>query len=377
MRLPDKSTFSFTYKGVATLAVATALTACSTAQGGSGDSLVTAMAPGQRGNGPAADYPITIGEPYFVNGTEYAPTDSLNYDHVGFAALDSDAVGYSASHHTLPLPSYAEITSLESGRTILVRVERRGPMNANNVVALSPAALAQLGGTPDTAVRVRRVNPPEEQRFLLRAGDAAPLRMDTPQSLLTVLRRRLPEPRSASASLVTAAAPKGPGRGIETISLAASEAETSPRAAALVTPELPAVTPTSAPDMAEVPAIPPLQQEDVNRAVASSAASGAFAAAFSERNERSSPSAATISDLEAEPAAIEQPIEGGFVVQAAAFSTEARADRAAAALGGFVMQAGRYWRVRTGPFATRGEAEASLANVRRAGYSDARIQTGG
>lgn len=54
-----------------------------------------------------------------------------------------------------------------------------------------------------------------------------------------------------------------------------------------------------------------------------------------------------------------------------------RATSAAAALGGSVIPAGRFFRVRTGPFVTRGEAEASLANVHRAGYSDARILTSG
>ena len=79
---------------------------------------------------------------------------------------------------------------------------------------------------------------------------------------------------------------------------------------------------------------------------------------------------------EAEPAS-EVAITDGFVVQAAAFSTIERAERAAGTLGGNVSQSGRYFRVRTGPFATRDEAEASLANVRAAGYSDARIYSTG
>ena len=65
------------------------------------------------------------------------------------------------------------------------------------------------------------------------------------------------------------------------------------------------------------------------------------------------------------------------MVQAATFSTQDRADRAAVALGGAVSPAGNFFRVRTGPFPTRAAAEGSLANVRAAGYSDARILTGG
>jgi rare lipoprotein A len=65
------------------------------------------------------------------------------------------------------------------------------------------------------------------------------------------------------------------------------------------------------------------------------------------------------------------------VVQAAAFSTAERAARVAGVLGGDVTRSGAYFRVRTGPFATRGEAEASLAKVQAAGYRDARIFTSG
>jgi rare lipoprotein A len=68
---------------------------------------------------------------------------------------------------------------------------------------------------------------------------------------------------------------------------------------------------------------------------------------------------------------------GAFIVQAASFSTAERAERAAEALKGSVIPSGRYFRVHTGPFATRGEAEASLAKVRAAGYTDARISKTG
>jgi rare lipoprotein A len=69
--------------------------------------------------------------------------------------------------------------------------------------------------------------------------------------------------------------------------------------------------------------------------------------------------------------------DGRFLVQAAAMSTYERAQKVAGAIGGSVSQAGRYYRVHTGPFATRAQAEASLAKVRAAGYSDARIYTNG
>jgi rare lipoprotein A len=108
----------------------------------------------------------------------------------------------SAAHHTLPLPSYAEVTDLKTGRTILVRVERRGPGDSQHAIELSPGAAAQLGiaAGSNEGVRVRRVNPPEQDRALLRSGNPAPERMATPKpcsmSSSASLIRRWPKRRS-------------------------------------------------------------------------------------------------------------------------------------------------------------------------------------
>lgn len=296
MRSPDDQGFGPRIALPLTLALA--LAGCGTLE--SADSLaVEPLSP----NGPQADYPVVVGAPYAVAGVSFTPEDVLNYDQVGYIAADA-AVGsaVSGAHHTLPLPSYVEVTSLTTGKTILVRLERRGPMDGTDLVALSPGALAQLEASTGTPVRVRRVNPPEEQRALLRAGQQAPLRLETPTGLVEVLKRKLPAPIAAPAPQIAAAAV--------------------------------ALAPTPA---------TPVQQAD-----------------------RPAPRAAT-------PA----PRTGRFVVQAAAFSNAASAEKVAGTLGGEVSRFGQFFRVRTGPFATRGEAEASLAKVRAAGYSDARIQTSG
>lgn len=289
-------------------------------------------------NGPQADYPVVVGAPYTVDGTEYVPEDVLNYDHVGFVAEDEAGGGaVSGAHHTLPLPSYVEVTSLDTGRTVLVRIERRGPMAGQDLVALSPGALAQLAVEPGAPVRVRRVNPPEEQRALLRAGQPAPPRMDTPMPLVEVLRRKLP---GASPAPVQIAA-----------------ATPVPSPAQIVAPPPPAPA-APAPVFASSgpPPLAPLDESDA-------ASAGPVV---------SEPAPAAAPAVHRAPAS-----HGAFVVQAAAFSTADRATRVADALGGEVSRAGPYYRVRTGPFGTRSEAEASLAKVKAAGYRDARIFTGG
>ena len=150
-------------------------------------------------SGPAADYPVVLGDPFVVDGVTYTPTDRMNYDAVGRGTVGGEGgSAVSGAHRTLPLPSYVEVTSLETGRTILVRIERRGPMGGNALIELSPGAAAQLGAEGNVPVRVRRVNPPEAERALLRGGQQAPARMDTPKSLVAVLARKLDQQEGPS-----------------------------------------------------------------------------------------------------------------------------------------------------------------------------------
>jgi rare lipoprotein A len=207
-------------------------------------------------------------------------------------------------------------------------------MDSNELLALSPGALEQLGAGAGAAIRVRRVNPPEDQRALLRAGGPAELRMDTPMSLVEILRRKLP------------------GQGTAPVRTAAVEL-TAPPVASPPVAGAASASPTTTARAGTPPALPPLDPR---------------------RAETSSPAPATVVRAAPAPATTRS---GAFVVQAAAFSTAERARRAADTLDGEVTPSGRFFRVRTGPFATRGEAEASLAKVRAAGYSDARILTNG
>jgi rare lipoprotein A len=184
------------------------------------------------GPGPAMDIPVVTGPAFTIEGVTYAPADTFNYDAVGYASTGDEAGdGISAAHKTLPLPSYAEVTSLENGRTVLVRVARRGPMTNDRLIELSPAAVAQLGlaGQERPAVRVRRVNPPEPERALLRSGQPAPERMNTPRPLLDALLRKLDD----QTPVPVPAAEATPTNSAEPVSTAASVAQL-PQSAFLV-----------------------------------------------------------------------------------------------------------------------------------------------
>ncbi len=83
-----------------------------------------------------------------------------------------DIYQMTAAHKTLPLPSYVRVTNLETGKSLLVRVNDRGPFHENRIIDLSYAAAVQLGiqakGTG--LVEVRAIDPahPEQDSAALR-----------------------------------------------------------------------------------------------------------------------------------------------------------------------------------------------------------------
>jgi rare lipoprotein A len=80
-----------------------------------------------------------------------------------------DMYAMTAAHPTLPLPSYAQVTNLENGRRVVVRVNDRGPFHDNRVIDLSYTAAHKLGilGPGTGLVEVRAIDPrsPEDLRI--------------------------------------------------------------------------------------------------------------------------------------------------------------------------------------------------------------------
>ena len=98
------------------LAVVTALAALAPAVGASYAKVQPDDTSSSVRTGPAADYPVVIGEPYVIDGVTYTPIDTMNYDQVGYVTEDApSASGITGAHRILPLPSYVEVTSLDSG----------------------------------------------------------------------------------------------------------------------------------------------------------------------------------------------------------------------------------------------------------------------
>lgn len=322
------------------------------------------LVPLPEANGPQADFPVVVGAPYQIGNVTFVPSDSMNFDSVGYALVGTDGgQTISAAHHTLPVPSYAEVTDIGTGRTILVRIERRGPMDSAHAIELSPGAAAQLGlmAGRNTPVRVRRVNPAEAERAMLRSGNPAPERMATPKPLLDVLQRKL-NPALAQRALDGAdkdTGPIAPPPAVQKLPLVTTQTRPAP------VPAKPVIAPVIAKPTPDIP--PRGYVPSVPAPVAKPAQEKTFPP-------KQVPIAKTVDSPVLAKGTDHPSATGSFTVQAGAFSDKARAQAVADKIGGALSPAGKMWRVRVGPYATHGSAEAALAKVKSAGYSGARIQ---
>jgi rare lipoprotein A len=151
----------------------------------------------------------SVGKPYSVNGRTYVPAENPRYRAEGVASwygrdfhgrLTANGEVYdmhsiSAAHATLPLPSYVRVTNLDNGRSIIVRVNNRGPYHRNRVIDLSIGTAKALDfySRGLAHVRVEYVGP-------------APLEGSDDTILMATLRDGSPAP-APSKVMVAAAKP--------------------------------------------------------------------------------------------------------------------------------------------------------------------------
>ena len=124
--------------------------------------------------------PVGNNSPYTVLGRQYKVLDDPRgfvekgtasfYGEKFHGRLTSnrevyDMYAFSAAHKTLPLPSFARVTNLENGESVIVRVNDRGPFHDGRVIDLSYAATVRLGiaqkGTGQVEVRALTPGKPE------------------------------------------------------------------------------------------------------------------------------------------------------------------------------------------------------------------------
>src|SRR3984957_9384677 len=147
-----------------------------------------------------------IGKPYTVGGRMYVPEEDANYREEGMASWYGDDFHgrLTAAHPTLPMPCYARVTNLGNGKSLIVRVNDRGPYHGNRLIDVSnkAAELLEFKGNGVARVRVEYVA-------------RAPLEGSGDRQLIATLRTGVPAP---SPSLVRVASahpfvPELPSRG--------------------------------------------------------------------------------------------------------------------------------------------------------------------
>ena len=111
----------------------------------------------------------SVGRPYSINGRIYYPAENVTYRAEGIASWYGpdfhgrltangeiyDMHSISGAHTTLPIPSYARVTNLANGRSIIVRINDRGPYARNRIIDLSIGAARALDFYGDGLARVR------------------------------------------------------------------------------------------------------------------------------------------------------------------------------------------------------------------------------
>lgn len=153
--------------------------------------------------------------PYTVFGRAYIPlTDITTHRERGRASWYGckfhgrptssgeryDMYGMTAAHPTLPIPSYVRVTNLRNGRSVVVRVNDRGPFLNQRVIDLSYTAAARLGYVEAGSAEV-------EVEWLPMRGDAPMLAARGPATTRadTVRTARAPTPGPAPSASTTAA----------------------------------------------------------------------------------------------------------------------------------------------------------------------------
>jgi rare lipoprotein A len=320
---------------------------------GLGDRVIALGQPVPKGGGR-----YHVGKPYQVSGLWYRPHEDPSYDRTGRASWYGelfhgrrtangeiyDMNRLTAAHPTLPLPVYAQVTNLDNGKTIVVRINDRGPFAHDRIIDLSRRSAEKLGFR-------HRGTAPVRVRYLRRA----PLNGDDSYE-----RRYASQGTYQFSDSLEAGAQTGGARDpIAVASLLAQD--TPPLSDRVVRPRAVAALPA--------PASSGTKRWD-DRAML-----------IGKSEIKASPELTGSTSLPVQSKSQRLSSQKGPAIQAGSFRIKDNAERARVTLSAIapvevarIESRGKvYFRVRVGPFADETDAEAALPRVTAAGYRDAKI----
>ena len=154
-----------------------------------------------------------VGKPYKVLGKKYTPKHDPDYNETGIASWYGDKfhgkptangeiydkTALTAAHKTLPLNSFVVVTNLETGKTLKLRLNDRGPFVGGRIIDLSEAAANALGikGKGLGKVRVQYAGPADPSDRGKRFASPEPVE-PAPQQVVEDVREERSEPKSLS-----------------------------------------------------------------------------------------------------------------------------------------------------------------------------------
>src|ERR1700756_1208367 len=148
-----------------------------------------------------------VGKPYTVAGRVYVPEEDVHYREEGLASWYGedfhgrltangevfDMSSLSAAHPTLPMPCYVRVTNLSNGKSLIVRVNDRGPYHGNRVMDVSSRAAELLEFKSNGVARVR-----------VEYVGRAPLEGSDDRQLVATLRTGMPAPSPSMVRVASA-----------------------------------------------------------------------------------------------------------------------------------------------------------------------------
>ena len=321
-----------------------------------------------------------VGDPYQINGVWYYPAEDYGYTETGIASYYGgegqgtnfhgrntangevyDMNALTAAHQTLPMPSLVRVTNLENGRSVVLRINDRGPFARGRIIDVSRRSAQLLGFESQGTAKVRVEVLADESRNL----KAAMLRTPPPDTQVAsavprvaIASDSLPPPAGARASSATAAALPPPSATLPPAQMATA---TSGRSKGKVV-EQPAARP-AAPVIAQpaqpAPVMPTRGQTATSRAAVAPPVSEV--AALPVQQQAAATAMVTVNPV--------QP--SNLFIQAGAFSNYDNAYRMSVRLSRYgqakvtpVIASGQQlYRVRLGPITSVKDADSLLAEV--------------
>lgn len=335
-----------------------------------------------------------VGKPYKIGSDWYYPSEDFSKTETGIASWYGpdfhgkrtangeiyDQHELTAAHRTLQMPSLVRVTNLENGKSIVVRINDRGPFKRGRVIDVSKRAAELLGFIGQGTARVRLEVLEKESRKIAAAAQSG---IDTSRITLAEL-NNIPD----SGTTMAAVQPVGNLPRLQQASL-----DTTGLAVNAPGPRF--VNPTNDPMLPESLRTPTITVEEINRLpTGQPVPAPAVASATADRRMIGQASAPVAGQPEFSghvdkqgrfmPDAVVQTepvVPTGLFVQAGSFSVRENAERmsqnlstiAPAHIEAVSVNGKQFFRVKLGPLADLTEADAVLSRMASAGAAGGRV----